>query len=106
MQGVQNPKNFADVIYGRPLSRTSRSDIHHSSKRPSPYSCRKRYPNLFTDEIDREEDEMQRTNPSVGGNPEPGVNDDLVHGRSRCTGDPDMYYDQRCFEFDGSGNAK
>ena len=27
----------------------------------------------------------------------------MIYGRSRCTGDPDMYYDQRCFEFDGSG---
>ena len=44
---------------------------------------------------------MQRTNPSH--RPEPGVNDDLVYGRSRCTGDNDLYYDPQCFAFEGSG---
>ena len=36
--------------------------------------------------------------------PEPGVDDDLIYGRTRC-GDPDddRYYDSRCFTFEGSG---
>ena len=47
------------------------------------YSCRKRHPHLFANEDDTEDnsDEMQRTNPSVSG-PDPGINDDLVYGRS------------------------
>ena len=64
-----------------------------------PLTLRKRHPKLFANVGGGG---MQRTNPSPGG-AEPGVNDDLVYGRSRCTGDEDLYYDQRCFEFDGSG---
>ena len=44
---------------------------------------------------------MQNTNPSK--RPEPGINDELIYGRTRCTGDDEMYYDPKCFTYDGSG---
>ena len=44
---------------------------------------------------------MQRTNPSRG--PAPGVDDDLVYGKRRCTADEEMYYDPKCFAYEGSG---
>ncbi|TRY78868.1 hypothetical protein TCAL_10650 [Tigriopus californicus] len=59
-----------------------------------PFDYRERNRRLFDDH------KMQQTNPS--NRPEPGVNDELVYGRSRCTGDDDMYYDPKCFSFDGS----
>ena len=39
---------------------------------------RKRHPHLFLEE---DEHVMQRTNPSVGSGPEPGINDELIYGR-------------------------
>ena len=40
-KGVQNPKNFADVIYGRPLTSLPNSQLNRSSNlatHPSPLS--------------------------------------------------------------------
>lgn len=65
-----------------------------------PFDYRERNPKLFGM---KDEDYMQRTNPSF--RPEPGINDDLIYGRSRCTGDDEMYYNSKCFEFDGSGET-
>ena len=78
-----------------------------------PFDYRERYPRLFEPggggvrggrggrrKGDRR-GSMQRTNPSK--RPEPGVNDDLIYGAKRCSGDEDLYYDPKCFSFDGSG---
>ena len=46
-------------------------------------------------------DSMQRTDSSH--RPEPGVNDDLVYGRKRCTGKEESYSEPKCFTFEGSG---
>ena len=66
-----------------------------------PLFSRDRNPGLFRAQ-GKHHNKMQRTNPS-DRRPEPGINDDLVHGRSRCSGDADLYYDPQCFAYDGSG---
>ena len=64
-----------------------------------PFDYKERHPRLFRHRTHG----MQRTN--AGSRvPEPGLDDDLIYGRTRC-GDPDddRYYDPQCFTFEGSG---
>ena len=53
-----------------------------------PFDYREQHPSLFNRPKKDNPNEMQRTNPSQRGR-EPGVNDDLVYGKTRCTGDDD-----------------
>ena len=62
-----------------------------------PFDYKDRHPRLFETDYGV----MQRTNPSRG--PAPGVDDDLVYGKRRCTADEEMYYDPKCFAYEGSG---
>ncbi len=66
-----------------------------------PFDYKERHPRLF-DPSSGSSGSMQRTNPSR--RPEPGMGgDDLVYARTRCTGDEELYYDPKCFTFEGSG---
>lgn len=56
-----------------------------------PFDYRQRYPERFRED---RRSRMQKTNPSLSLN-EPGINDDLIVGRKRCTGNEELYYDSR-----------
>ena len=65
-----------------------------------PFDYKKQHPRLFA-----KMNGVQNAYPR-GGVPEPGINDDFIYPRTRCP-DPndDLYYDPRCFTFDGSGTV-
>ena len=66
-----------------------------------PFDYKQKHPRLFA-KMNRNTN-VQNAFPR-GGAPEPGVNDDFIYPRTRCTNpDDERYYDPRCFTFDGSG---
>ena len=68
-----------------------------------PFDYKQKHPRLFAKINGPKNSNVQNAFPR-GGAPEPGINDDFIYPRTRCTNpDDERYYDPRCFTFDGSG---
>ena len=79
-----------------------------------PFDYKERHPRLFGKGggvtngplcVNCDKYNMQNTNSYPRGRaPEPGLDDYLIYGRTRCPNpNDDSYHDPRCFTFDGSG---
>ena len=70
-----------------------------------PFDYRQKHPGLFAKAGPLNKN-VQNAYPR-GGVSEPGINDDFIYPRTRCSNpDDDRYYDPRCFTFDGSGETR